>query len=420
MDTLTRQRRLHREQARFLRSNALYRGFVGGRGSGKSWVISYDLLRRAKPDRLYMMVSPTYTILADTDFRAFCGIARDCMMLGEKKQSPPQVVLANGAQILFRSADDPERLRGPNLSGVALNEASLMHRDAYDICIASLREGGEQGWLTAGFTPKGFGHWTYDIFGSDPPRQNTAIFRASTKDNPFLPAGFQATLEGQYTGLRAAQELHGQFCNIEGAEWPPEYFDGIHFDEWPPDIHLRVLALDPSKGKQDKTGDYSAFVMLGLDNDWRLWVDADLDNTRPVEASHGGHSIVEDGLELVRTFRPDAFSIETNGFQELVAGAFLRVSRERNIHLPLYGVCSTTPKEARIRGIGTYLAQRRLRVKNTKGGRQLVQQMRDFGPKPAVSADDAPDALAQALRTMDYLVSGNAEGANAPQVYGGR
>lgn len=189
--------RMHQAQHDFCRSSAIYRGFVGGRGSGKSWSISYDMIRRAKRGRLYMMASPTYTILRDTDLRAFISLARELGVLGEVKSSPPSVKLTTGAEILFRSADDPERLRGPNLSGVTLNEASLMPRDAYEICIASLREGGEQGWLTAGFTPKGRTHWTYEVFGGDKPKPDTAIFHARTKDNPFVPPSFQKTIEQQ-------------------------------------------------------------------------------------------------------------------------------------------------------------------------------------------------------------------------------
>lgn len=414
MRTLTKTVRLHPAQAAFRRSKALYRGFVGGRGAGKSWVAAYDLIRRARRGRTYLFASPTYTILSDSDFRTFRQIARSLDVLGEYKASPPSAMLTTGAEILFRSADDPEKLRGPNLSGVVLCEASLMHRDAYDIAIACLREQGEQGWLSAAFTPKGLSHWTFDVWGGTKP--DTEIFHARTQDNPFNPAGFAETLRQQYSGTLAQQELEGQFVNVEGAEWPAEFFGPkIWFDDWPPDINLKVLSLDPSKGKGDASGDYSAFILLGLDNDWTLWVDADLDNTRPVESTHGGRSILGDGMVIFDKWRPDAFLIETNGFQELVANAFKRVSDERRLHLPLYQVCNTSPKVQRIRKLGTYLAQGRIRVRNTPGGRLLVQQLRDF---PVGEHDDAPDALSSGVRMMDRLL-GAQGGPDAPQLVRG-
>ena len=44
---------LHAAQQDFLDSDALYRGFVGGRGADKSWIGACDLLLRAQDDRLY-------------------------------------------------------------------------------------------------------------------------------------------------------------------------------------------------------------------------------------------------------------------------------------------------------------------------------------------------------------------------------
>ena len=44
------------------------------------------------------------------------------------------------------------------------------------------------------------------------------------------------------------------------------YFDDhIWFDEWPSELTVRVIALDPSKGGDARRGDYSAYVLLGVD-----------------------------------------------------------------------------------------------------------------------------------------------------------
>src|SRR5262249_15749361 len=149
--------------------------------------------------------------------------ALDMGMWGTVRLSPyPNVSLSNGAVVRFRTAEDPERLRGPNLSGVWLDEGSLMARDAHDISLACLRAHGGPGWLSNTFTPKGLSHWTYESFGR--PRPNTELIRSRTADNPFLPAEFAETLRGQYTERTALQELEGEFCDLEGAEWPGTYF----------------------------------------------------------------------------------------------------------------------------------------------------------------------------------------------------
>jgi phage terminase large subunit-like protein len=207
---------LHAAQLAFRHSNALYRGFVGGRGAGKTWIGAYDLLRRVQPGKTYLVASPTYTILEDTTLVTFTGLAKDWGTWRGLKASPrPNVRLAQGVTVRFRSAEEPDKLRGPNLSGVWLDEASQMHEDAYKIAIACLREQGEQGWLSATFTPKGLTHWTYEVFGKKPLRPHTELFHAKTADNPFNPPEFAATLAEQYAGQWARQELGGEFVAAE-------------------------------------------------------------------------------------------------------------------------------------------------------------------------------------------------------------
>lgn len=419
---------LHRVQIQYWQSPALFRGFVGGIGSGKSFGGAADLIMRAKRGRTYMAIGPTYKQLKDSTLRSF-GAVVDKMGLRSKFRwaAADMVAHLGGAEILFRSADNPESLRGPNLSGVWLDEASLMDEMVYQIAIGRLREAGDQGWLGATFTPKGRGHWTFQVFAAG--RPDTAIFFCRTSENPFLPPDFAATLSHQYHGLFAAQELDGQFVNLGGAEWPPEFFgDEIWFDDWPAGtIVLRVLALDPSKGVKDQTisnaaknitADYSAFVMLAVDQQNNLWVDADLDNRRPTELVEGtvGRSIVGDGLALCKSFQPDAFVVETNNFQQLVANSFLRESAKARIHIPLYSIESRTNKQARIRTLGSYFAQRQIRVRRSPGGQMLVQQCAEF---PAGLHDDGPDALKMAEDMANYLLFGPAASATCPVLIAG-
>lgn len=191
-----------------------------------------------------------------------------------------------------------------------------------------------------------------------------------------------------------------------GAEWPDTYFGPeLWFDDWPTDLLLRVLSLDPSKGKDAKHGDYSAFIMMGLGRDGVLWIDADLAR-RPTP------TIVEDGIRLYREWNPQAIAIETNVFQELLAVEFARVGREQRLTLPIYGINNTAKKEVRIRQIGPYLAQKRIRIRATLGGKMLVKQLRDF---PNGEFNDAPDALQMALVMADYLL-GVRPKTGAPEV----
>lgn len=404
MPILTKTFPLHRVQHQFRHSTALYRAFVGGRGSGKSYVACYDLIRRAKRGRTYLLAAPTYPMLADSEFRTFTRIARDLGVLGEVRKSPPSVQLTTGADILFRSADNPERLRGPNISGAVLMEASLMSRDAYDIVIACLREGGEAGWLSAAMTPRGPAHWSYDVFASGKP--DTALFRAPTSANPFLPPNFQAQLQTQYGETNwARQELLGEFVQIEGSEFPAEWLAGeeLWFDEWPDDLRLKVVALDPSKGSDGGGKDYQAHVLIGLrivDNRYLIYVEGDLQR-------EGVVPMTERTVSLCRRFAADgkpvdSVVIEDNSTLGFLPQALDAACAKLGYLIPYLCRTNTDRKENRIRQqVAPPLSRRQIRFRRTSGTRLLFGQLSSW---PLDEHDDGPDVLSSALKRVAELL----------------
>jgi predicted phage terminase large subunit-like protein len=190
------------------------------------------------------------------------------------------------------------------------------------------------------------------------------------------------------------RSLYQQDPIAEGStEWPDNFFGpSIWFDDWPEGGLWRTLALDPSKGRQDaRFGDYSAFVMVQLQQGGTLYVDADLEQ-RDVSA------IASRAVALLDSFRPHAFGVETNQFQELLAHEIRRLSYPRHSQIQLYHLNNTTAKVVRIRTLTPLLARGGLRFKrNSRGAKLLVQQLRDF---PHADHDDGPDALEMAVRVM--------------------
>lgn len=179
--------------------------------------------------------------------------------------------------------------------------------------------------------------------------------------------------------------------NPEMCEWPEAYFgDWLWFDRWPDSPLLKVLALDPSKGHESGRGDYSAFAMLAVDRQGMLYVDADLVR-RPTP------QIVADGVDLCRRFRPDVFGIEANQFQELLGGEFaVELGRQRVLGIAPWAMENRVNKQTRIRRLGPYLSNRRIRFKSgSAGARLLVEQLKEF---PLADHDDGPDAVEMAIR----------------------
>ncbi len=177
----------------------------------------------------------------------------------------------------------------------------------------------------------------------------------------------------------------------EQCEWPETYFGpSLWFDTWPSPARVKVMALDPSKGMDARRGDYSAYVMLAVDAQGLVYVEADL-------ARESTPELVARGTRLVAQFQPHAFGIEANQFQELLAGQFeAEFQRQGVLGVHPWLVHNHVSKPVRIRRLGPYLAGRRLRFKAGSPGTQLlVEQLRQF---PAGDHDDGPDALEMALR----------------------
>lgn len=194
----------------------------------------------------------------------------------------------------------------------------------------------------------------------------------------------------------------------EGAEWPASWFENTWVDDFPPnsDLQLKVLSLDPSKGKTDKLGDYSAFVLLAYGKDRNIYIGADMDNRRSAER------IVDDGLALIQKYKPDAFALETNASQDLFSLLFQKESLRQNIHIrfskdqkidgPIW--CEYEhhrSKVGRIREWGQYInpvAHRVRFVRSMKSTQLLMDQFMNFPTgKNDPGVDDGPDSAAMAL-----------------------
>jgi predicted phage terminase large subunit-like protein len=198
---------------------------------------------------------------------------------------------------------------------------------------------------------------------------------------------------------RTAFEREKQNSPIDPAacEWPESYFDEpLWFEAWPSATIVRTMALDPSKGADARRGDYSALVLLGVDRQGIVYVEADLAR-RPTP------QMVADGVELFGRFRPDVFGIESNQFQELLAGEFeTEFRRQGMLGARPWPIENRTSKLVRIRRLSPYLASRRLRFRQTPGTRLLVEQLKQF---PLADHDDGPDALEMALRLAADLLA---------------
>lgn len=349
-----------------------------------------------------MIAAPTYPMLRDATFRTFRDMARRLNRPYRLNKTDGIVTLGNGADVLLRTTSDPDRMRGPNLSGIWLDEASVMIEEAYDIALPSLREAGEQGWLDLTFTPKGKAHWTYKRLAQAADLA-TDLVHSHTKDNPFNPRDYAATIERQYgSGLFAKQELGGEFLDLGDTEWPSEYFErpDFFYDAVQGEIVLRVLFYDGAGGKESRLGDWHAAVILTVTADGHLWADVRLWKGSQDKAADTLIEICQEPGRL------DACGVESNFGGDVMIpllGYTAKKYGRPDLVGKWFGVPHRLNKQQRIRRLGPHLASGTLHVRRGVSGTEALRQFEQF-PLPAAH-DDALDALDGARELAESLLA---------------
>ena len=256
----------HPKQFEFHENPAKFRLFLGGVGSGKTVAGAMELLRQAlqQPGSLWVVVAPSYTMLRDSSLRTFLTFTPEAL-IPYFNRTLLWMKLLNGSEILWRSADQPEKLRGLTIAGFWIDEAALVEEKTFLILQARLRQRGftHRGWLTT--TPKGK-NWLYKYF-VERDGEEYALIRCSSRDNPYLPDDFVKTLEESYSDVFARQEIDAEFVSAENRVY--DSFDrSIHVRPIPPDKVFKEVVAGVDWGYSNP----AVILPVGIDSDGRMWV----------------------------------------------------------------------------------------------------------------------------------------------------
>lgn len=169
------------------------------------------------------------------------------------------------------------------------------------------------------------------------------------------------------------QALYQQNLTQHGSnEWPESYFWGIMVEPeaWPENLVLSATALDPSKGKDAKKGDFQAIVNTGY-RDGYLWVECEIDR-QPIS------EMIDDLVQFNMRIRPTVTGIEAVAFQELLAPVYLQAQLDYSYYDQPELIQNTTPKRIRIARLGYWLRRHRIKIKNNASGQLLLKQLKAF------------------------------------------
>lgn len=208
-------------QEDFIFSEAIHPAMVAGYGAGKSQaaVIRIALLALKYKGLSFGFVEPTYDLIRLIAFPRFEEILDSWGVKYNLNKADAIIKLDNGSQIIFRSADSPERLVGFEVSDAVIDEADTLRidqaRTVWTKMLGRIRErkpDNSPNTLAAVSTPEGFG-FMYEMWGKEK-REGYELIKAPTSSNPYLPDGYIAQLQATYSGSQLSAYLDGNFVNL--------------------------------------------------------------------------------------------------------------------------------------------------------------------------------------------------------------
>jgi phage terminase large subunit-like protein len=251
---------------------------LAGRGWGKSragteWVHGHAIAGTASR---IAIVAPTAADLRDVLVEGPSGFLRIASNSTRPLWEPSKRRLEwpNGSQAICFSAEEPERLRGPQHDLAYCDElATWPHPEALDMLNLGLRVGIRPRKLIT-TTPRPSKMLKAII--ADP---TTVVTRGKTTDNAKnLAPTFISGIMSKYAGTRLGrQEIDGELLmDVQGALWTRDMLDRANGAWKLPDMKRVVVAVDPSgtRGQEDG-GDSVGIVVAGLGSDGFGYVLAD-------------------------------------------------------------------------------------------------------------------------------------------------
>lgn len=384
---------------------------LAGRGFGKSrasveWV--REQVKQGK--RRIAYVCATNSDVERVFVKGDSGMLNSCwrydkthkgVHMGIPEWSPTKRTLtwANGAKVECYSAQEPERLRGPQFEAAACDElCSWPYEETWEQLQFTLRLGKHPRVFIA-TTPK-----STKLLRKIMDNPKTVIVRGSTFDNAAnLADTYLAAVKEQYEGTSLGrQELYAEvLMENAGALWTGDMIDACQIKrEDVPELSKIIISLDPATTNNVES-DLTGIIVAGLDEEGTAYILEDHSFKGLPEAW------ASKAVELYHRWNANLIVYEKNQGGDLIPTVIKGIDPD----IPLKGVFASNAKIARAEPVSLMYEKGRVKhVSNPEFGQSLNEletQMVTFEPSGRYKSPDRYDSMTWAV--TELLLKGRAK-----------
>lgn len=404
---------------------SMHRHLVAGRRGGKTLSAAWEVLfyalhpeqfhrdahNEVSDKKLWIWVLTKDYPTGFASLQTLLDVMNQCGLVSGKdyryNKTERRIDFENGTLLQFKTAEDPQSLRGAGLDILWMDEAAFIpNAEAWNVVWPALAD--NAGLVITTTTPHGK-NWLYEEFFTGKALEDPAEFRVqyTSIDNPYFAREQWERYRARYHPIMFRQEflasfeamhgiaLHGDWLHfyVAGKADAPDDYSIQHLVGDDGRYKLRTfLGVDPAVSLSD-TADSFAMAVIGItdDNSQGFLLDTFL-----------GRVEFPDQIDLIREWqlkwRPQLIGVESNAFQKALAQQAARMDTFPGI-VP---VIAKGAKNERILAMSPLFKIGKVRIHARHA--DFIEQWVAFDPAKKNQKDDLLDAVEIALGVAGVLL----------------
>jgi phage terminase large subunit-like protein len=368
---------------------------LSGRGAGKTRTGAETVREWIKTNSIVNIVAPTSADIRDVCVEGPAGIMSICPPHERPRYYPSKRLLEwpNGAKSLLFSAEEPERLRGPQCHKMWADEAAAWKyaQECWDNAMFGLRQGKKpQAIVTT--TPR-----PTKLIKALKASPTTILSRGTTYENrAYLAPAFFEFIIKKYEGTRLGrQEINAELLEDNpGALFHLGQIDAARVEKLPENMERIVVGVDPAVTSTDESDEWGVIV-AGRDRQnpphYYVWVD--------LSKIYSPNEAADVVLSAYRENKADRIVAETNQGDMIES-----ILRNRGHAFAYTGVHASRGKVVRAEPVAGLYEQGRVHHVGDLG--KLEDEICDYDPSTSTKSPNRLDALVWALTDLSEGYAG--------------